>query len=69
MRCKTKLFSNDNLVIVRGTPEENGDKIKLAVNEIYSIDTFLELFTKNLTIHLSGKQTDISEIYINKRYC
>jgi DNA polymerase III subunit alpha len=59
---KIKLFANDNLVIVRGTPEENGDKIKLTVDEIYSIDTFLEIFTKNLTIKINEKQTDVSKI-------
>ncbi len=59
---KQKLFTNDSLVIVRGMPEENGDKIKLTVNEIYSIDTFLEMFTKNLVLHLSEKNTDVSKI-------
>ncbi|MDQ3019459.1 MAG: DNA polymerase III subunit alpha [Bacteroidota bacterium] len=60
---KIKLFSNDNLVIVRGTPEENGDKIKMTVQEIYSIDTFLEIFTKNLTVKLNEKHTDVSKIF------
>lgn len=59
---KINLFRNDNLVIVRGIPEENGDKIKLTIEEIYNIDTFLEIFTKNLTIHLNEKQTDDSKI-------
>ncbi|MEO8666460.1 MAG: OB-fold nucleic acid binding domain-containing protein, partial [Ignavibacteria bacterium] len=59
---KQKLFVNDSLVIVRGMPEENGDKIKLTVNEIYSIDVFLEIFTKNLTVHLSERHTDVSTI-------
>lgn len=60
--AKTNLFKNDNLVIVRGTPEENGDKIKMTVEEIYGIDTFIELFTRNLTIRLNEKQTDLSKI-------
>ncbi|MBK8551886.1 MAG: DUF655 domain-containing protein [Ignavibacteria bacterium] len=64
---KAHLFSNDNLVIVRGTPDENGDKIKLLVNEIYSIDAFLELFTRNLTIYLNEKKTDVSDLYLIKK--
>jgi DNA polymerase-3 subunit alpha len=63
---KANLFNNDTLVVVRGIPEENGDKIKLIVNEIYSIDTFLEIFTKNLTIHLSEKDTEVSNLYLIK---
>lgn len=59
---KNRLFENDNLVVVRGTPEENGDKIKLTVDEIYSVDTFLEIYTKNMTIHLNEIQTDVSKI-------
>lgn len=64
--AKNNLFANDNLVIVRGTPEENGDKIKLTVEEIYSIDTFLEIYTKNLTLQLNEKYTDISKINLIK---
>ena len=63
---KESLFTNDSLVVVRGTPEENGDKIKLLVNEIYNIDTYLELFTKNMTIFLSEKETDVSNLYLIK---
>ncbi len=59
---KIKLFSNDSLVIVRGNPEENGDKIKLTIDEIYSIDTFIELFTRNLIVKLDESQTDVSKI-------
>ena len=28
-----KLFENDNMVVVKGIPEENGDKIKLIVKK------------------------------------
>jgi len=63
---KASLFGNDNLVVVRGIPEENGDKIKLMVNEIYSIDTFLEIFTKNVTLNLSEKNTEISSLHLIK---
>ncbi len=63
---KSHLFANDNLVIVRGTPDENGDKIKLTVDEIYGIDTYLELFTKNVTINLNENVTDVSHINMIK---
>lgn len=59
---KQRLFVNDSLVIIRGTPEENGDKIKMTVNEIYSIDTFIEIFTKNLTLYLSEKTTQVDQV-------
>jgi DNA polymerase-3 subunit alpha len=60
---KANLFANDNLVIVRGTPEENGDKIKLLVNEIYSIDAFLEMYVKNMMLHLPEKDTEIESLH------
>ncbi len=36
--------------------KENGDKIKLLVNEIYSIDAFLEMYVKNMMLHLDIHQ-------------
>ena len=63
---KSALFTNDNLVVVKGIPEENGDKIKLMVNEIYSIDTFIEIFTKNVILHLSEKETEVSSLHLIK---
>ncbi|MBK7159980.1 MAG: DNA polymerase III subunit alpha [Ignavibacteria bacterium] len=63
---KTKLFENDTAVIIKGVPEDNGDKIKLIAEEIYSIDTFLEIFTKNLIIHLNEHKTDVSKLNIIK---
>ncbi|MFZ1322718.1 MAG: DNA polymerase III subunit alpha [Ignavibacteria bacterium] len=59
---KGHLLKNDMQVVVKGIPEENGDKIKLIVEEIYSIDTFIEIFTKNLVINLDERQTDINNI-------
>lgn len=60
--AKTSLFENDKPVVVKGIPEENGDKIKLIVDEIYSTDTFLEIYTKNLILNIFEKKTDISSI-------
>jgi len=65
---KTKLFENDMLVVVKGVPEENGDKIKLMVEEIYSIETFLEIFTKNFMININEHKTNISEIIKIKEF-
>ncbi|HMS66201.1 MAG TPA: hypothetical protein PKD83_13240, partial [Ignavibacteria bacterium] len=59
---KIKIFENDNLVVVKGVPEENGDKIKLMVDEMYSIDAFLEMFTKNVTLNINEHSTEISKI-------
>jgi DNA polymerase-3 subunit alpha len=59
---KMKLFENDTMVVVKGVPEENGDKIKLIVEEMYSIDAFLEIFTKNLILNIHEYDTEISKI-------
>lgn len=59
---KGHLLKNDMQVVVKGIPEENGDKIKLIVEEIYSIDTFIEIFTRNLVISLDEKKTDLNNI-------
>lgn len=59
---KLSLFQNDRAVVLRGIPEENGDKIKLTVDEIYSIDVFLEIFTKNLTISINEYTTELNKI-------
>ncbi len=59
---KVHLFKNDMPVIVKGIPEENGDKIKLIVEEIYGIDTFIEIFTRNLVINIDENETDLNRI-------
>ena len=60
--AKQSLFQNDKLVGVRGVPEENGDKLKLTVEEIFGIDTFIEMYAKNLVININGNISDISEL-------
>lgn len=57
---KTYLFRNDNLVMVEGKAEENGDKIKLIVENIFPIDGYREKFANNVTINLYEKNTDLS---------
>lgn len=49
---KQFLFKNDNLVFVEGKPEKNGEKIKLVVDNIYSIEKIHEHFGQNITINL-----------------
>lgn len=61
--AKMHLFENDKLVVVRGTPDENGDKIKLIAEEIYSVDAFLEIYTKNIILNIYEKNTDSKNIY------
>ncbi|MCX7834014.1 MAG: DNA polymerase III subunit alpha, partial [Ignavibacteria bacterium] len=49
---KGELIKNDNLVFVEGKAEENGDKIKLIIDNIYSIDKFQEKLASNIVINL-----------------
>ncbi len=60
---KQHLFENDKLVGVRGVPEENGDKLKLTVEEIYPIDGFIEMYAKNLVININGNLKDIRDLH------
>lgn len=61
--AKMNLFENDRLVVVKGVPDENGDKIKLVAEEIYSVDTFLEIYTKNIILNIYEKNTAVENIY------
>jgi DNA polymerase-3 subunit alpha len=56
---KTDLFQNDNPVFIVGKASENGDKVKILVEQIFPIDTFQEYVTSNFTINLFKK--DITE--------
>lgn len=51
---KPALFENNRIVGVKGVPEENGDKLKLTVEEIYGIDAFIEVHSRNLVINING---------------
>lgn len=55
---KQYLFYEDNLVFVEGKAEENGDKIKLVLENIYPIESFQEAVATNLTINIFEKRTD-----------
>lgn len=49
---KGDLIKNDNIVFVEGKAEENGDKIKLIINNLYSIDKFQEKLATNIVINI-----------------
>jgi DNA polymerase-3 subunit alpha len=50
--AKTRLFENDKLVFVEGKAEENGDKIKLLVENIHSIETFQLQYAHNISLSI-----------------
>ena len=52
------LFKNDNLVFVEGKAEENGDKIKLVVENIFPIDSFQEKLATNMTLTIYEHKID-----------
>ncbi len=58
MESKKQLFEDNKLVGVRGTPEENGDKIKLTIDDISGIDAFIEMYSRNLVIAINGNISD-----------
>jgi DNA polymerase-3 subunit alpha len=50
---KQSLFKNDNLVFVEGKAEENGDKIKLLVENIHAIENFHLNYANNITLDIN----------------
>ena len=50
------LFRENQLVFVKGKAEESGDKLKLVIDSIYSIDHFQETLGSNLTLVLDPKK-------------
>jgi DNA polymerase III subunit alpha len=64
---KEYVFRNDNLVFVEGKAEENGDKIKLIVDDIVPIDSFQEKYANNITLNIYEKKFDSENlIHIQK---
>ncbi len=60
---KQHLFENDRLVGVKGVPEENGDKLKLTIEEIYDIDSFIEMHARNLVLSINGNLKNIRDLH------
>ncbi len=58
--AKQFLFKENKLVFVEGKAEENGDKIKLIVENIYPIDNFHQSLANNITINIFENKTDVN---------
>jgi DNA polymerase III subunit alpha len=56
---KTHLFKNENLIFVEGKAEKNGEKIKLIVDNIHSIDKIHEYCGQNLTINVQENKISV----------
>lgn len=56
------LFGENQLVFVKGRADESGDKLKLVVESIYSIDHFQESLGSNLTLVLDSKKIGNREL-------
>jgi DNA polymerase-3 subunit alpha len=56
------LFKNNNLVFVEGRAEENGDKIKLTVDDICPIESIYERYAENLTIYLDKNNGSLARL-------
>lgn len=52
LESKGDLIKNDNIVFVEGKAEENGDKIKLIIDNLYAIDKFQEKLATNIVINI-----------------
>lgn len=50
---KPTLFRNNNMVIIEGKADENGDKIKIIVDDIYPIEKAQEKYLSNIVIKIS----------------
>lgn len=57
--AKQYLFKENKLVFVEGKAEENGDKIKLIIENIYPIDNFHQSLANNVTINIFENKTDV----------
>jgi DNA polymerase-3 subunit alpha len=63
---KKECFRKDNLVYVKGRAEENGDTIKLIVEDINPIEKLKENSVTNLMINIYENKTDEKELYLIK---
>ncbi len=68
LESKESFFKDDNLVFVQGKAEENGDKIKLIVEDIMPIESFQEKLATNITLNIfekdfePGKEIELKKI-------
>jgi DNA polymerase III alpha subunit len=61
---KQALFENDKLVFVEGRADENGDKIKLILENICSIESFQIQYAKNIVLKI--EESRIGNEFIDK---
>ena len=61
---KQALFENDKLVFVEGRADENGDKIKLILENICSIESFQIQYAKNIVLKI--EESRIGDEFIEK---
>jgi DNA polymerase-3 subunit alpha len=48
------LFQPDSLVLVIGKAEQNGDALRIIVNEVYPMESVREKFTKSVIVSING---------------
>lgn len=65
---KSYLFKNDSLVFVEGKAEENGDKIRLTVDNLYPIEGYHQRLANNLIIDIYENRIDVSKLDTLKDY-
>jgi DNA polymerase III subunit alpha len=56
---KGELIKDDTLVYVQGKADENGDSIKLIIEDIMPIEGMKERFCENIVINIFEKETDV----------
>jgi DNA polymerase-3 subunit alpha len=60
--AKYNLFENNKLVFVQGKAEESGDKLKLTLENIYSIEHFQETLGSNITVIVDMEKTNENDL-------
>ena len=66
LESKKDLFEDSNLVYVKGKAEENGDKIKVIVDDIDYIWNLKNRLANNLTINLFKSRLKEEDLYLIK---
>src|SRR5690606_35787982 len=56
---KGELIKNDTLVYVQAKADENGDSIKLVIEDIMPIEKLKERFSENIVINIFEKEDDV----------
>ncbi|TRZ64394.1 DNA polymerase III subunit alpha [bacterium] len=59
---KEYLFRNESIVFVEGKAEENGDKIKLLVENIYPIESYQQNNASNILLNIYENKTSVETL-------